>query len=151
MCGETTSKQTMNESGSLMIRTTSSKQHNHHTLNHTTTFRHLILCMRLANKRRRYLVTSSLIGWAYVQNDPCRLFPTRCSHWCRSLMIINSLTTTSIFRHLPTKFICTSHQWPVNELDSQIQTQMDLECFYLTFCRLCKVRDQVNSLAPGKF
>ena len=29
-----------------------------------------ILCMRPANERRRYIVTSSLIGWAHTQNDP---------------------------------------------------------------------------------
>ena len=27
--------------------------------------------MRPANKRGRYIVTSSLIGWAHTQNDPC--------------------------------------------------------------------------------
>ena len=26
--------------------------------------------MRTANKRRRYIVTSSIIGWAHTQNDP---------------------------------------------------------------------------------
>ena len=29
----------------------------------------IILCMRSANERRRYFVTSSLIGWAHTQND----------------------------------------------------------------------------------
>ena len=32
----------------------------------------IILCMCQANERRRYNVTSSLIGWAHTQNDPCR-------------------------------------------------------------------------------
>ena len=31
----------------------------------------IILCMRPANERRRYIVTSSLIGCAHTQNDPC--------------------------------------------------------------------------------
>ena len=31
----------------------------------------IILWMRPANERRRYNVTSSLIGWAHSQNDPC--------------------------------------------------------------------------------
>ena len=31
----------------------------------------VILCMCSANERRRYNVTSSLIGWAHSQNDPC--------------------------------------------------------------------------------
>ena len=33
----------------------------------------IILCMRPANERRRYIVTSSLIGWVHTQNDPCIL------------------------------------------------------------------------------
>ena len=28
--------------------------------------------MRPANERRRYIVTSSTIGWAHTQNDPCK-------------------------------------------------------------------------------
>ena len=31
----------------------------------------VILGIGSANERRRYNVTSSLIGWAYIQNDPC--------------------------------------------------------------------------------
>ena len=34
-------------------------------------FAEIILWMRPANKRRGYFVTSSLIGWAHSQNDPC--------------------------------------------------------------------------------
>ena len=30
----------------------------------------IILCMCLANERRRYNATLSLIGWAHVQGDP---------------------------------------------------------------------------------
>ena len=29
----------------------------------------IILCMHPANERRRYIVTSSLIGWVQIQND----------------------------------------------------------------------------------
>ena len=31
----------------------------------------IILCMYTTNERRRYNVTSSLIGWAHTQNNPC--------------------------------------------------------------------------------
>ena len=52
----------------------------------------IILCMRPANERRRYNVTSSLIGWAHIQNDPwcftrydehavCMLFNWLCLYW----------------------------------------------------------------------
>ena len=32
----------------------------------------IILCMRPANERRRYIVTPPVIGWAHTQNDPLR-------------------------------------------------------------------------------
>ena len=35
----------------------------------------IILYMRSANERRRYIETSSLIGWAHTQNDPFNIFP----------------------------------------------------------------------------
>ena len=31
----------------------------------------IILCMHPVNKRRRYIVTSALIGWVHTQNDHC--------------------------------------------------------------------------------
>ena len=31
----------------------------------------IMLCMRPADRRRRYIVASSLIGWAHTQNDTC--------------------------------------------------------------------------------
>ena len=37
---------------------------------HTTCSR-TSLCMRQANERRRYNVTSSLIGWPHTQTNPC--------------------------------------------------------------------------------
>ena len=33
----------------------------------------IILCMRPANERRCCNVTSSLIGWVHIQNDPWRI------------------------------------------------------------------------------
>ena len=41
----------------------------------------IILCMRPANEKRRYVVTSSLIDWAHTQNDPC------CCWWPRDAMM----------------------------------------------------------------
>ena len=38
----------------------------------------IILCKRPANKRRRYIVTSPLIGWAHMQNDPCKNVKAVC-------------------------------------------------------------------------
>ena len=49
----------------------------------------IILCMCPANERQRYIVTSSLIGWAHTQND----------HWKLVMLILNSNLQTGIFRH----------------------------------------------------
>ena len=38
----------------------------------------IILYMWPANERRRYNVTSSLIGWPHVQSDPCRGWECMC-------------------------------------------------------------------------
>ena len=43
----------------------------------------ICMCMRPANERQLYIVTSSPIGWAHTQNDPfvvtCHSFPVRMS------------------------------------------------------------------------
>ena len=42
------------------------------------------LCMHPANERWCYIVASSLIGWAHIQNDPCRFVcPKKVS--CKAL------------------------------------------------------------------
>ena len=40
------------------------------------------LYMHPANERRRYNVTSSLIGWGHTQNDPWNIYMTYFSHEC---------------------------------------------------------------------
>ena len=41
-----------------------------HSLQSQTHTQGIILCVRPANERRHYIVTSSLIGWAHAQNHP---------------------------------------------------------------------------------
>ena len=44
----------------------------------------IVLFMRPANERRRYIVTSSLIDWARTQNEPCLYVPLGfpvLTHW----------------------------------------------------------------------
>ena len=41
----------------------------------------IILCMHPANERRRYIVTSSLIGWAHTQHYPCRDIHNKDIYW----------------------------------------------------------------------
>ena len=55
----------------------------------------IILCMRSANGRWCYNVTSSLIGWANAQNDPCIQYDNckvnslrPMTHWCVGKLII---------------------------------------------------------------
>ena len=58
----------------------------------------IILHMRPANERRRYVVTSSLIGWVHTQNDPCR-FPIAPQGHHMSVM------TLEITKNMP---VCSS-------------------------------------------
>ena len=44
-----------------------------------------ILCMRPANERRRYIVTSSLIGRTHTQNEPCNENACEMS-WCHNVI-----------------------------------------------------------------
>ena len=52
----------------------------------------IILCMRRANERRRYIVTSSLIGWAHTQN--WSLLTANASLWSAYIVLL-FITTVS--------------------------------------------------------
>ena len=65
----------------------------------------IILYMQPTNERRRYNVTSSLIGWAHIQNDPClsrlsfqvplvRRMLSRCL--CRKWFQIQTLSSSAL-------------------------------------------------------
>ena len=43
----------------------------HLSLVSSSAYTGIIFCMCAANERRRYIVTSSLTGWAHVQDDHC--------------------------------------------------------------------------------
>ena len=47
----------------------------------------IILCMRPANERRCYIVTSSLVGWAHAQNDPWKWKITLHHHTSKALCV----------------------------------------------------------------
>ena len=47
-------------------------------LQHDTIWPGMILCMRPANERRRYIVASSPVSWAHTQNDPWISFLRYC-------------------------------------------------------------------------
>ena len=51
----------------------------------------IILCMSSANERRRFIVTSSLIGWAHTQTNPCMLHGGRLSYHCFTIQLIHVL------------------------------------------------------------
>ena len=53
----------------------------------------VILCMRLANEKRRYNVTSSHIGWAHIQIDPCRKYSYFLLSMCSTSPMININST----------------------------------------------------------
>ena len=91
-----------------------------------------ILCMRPANERWRYILTSSLIGWMYTQNDPwCSIMLSLYNRrgmgvtkallinfcfgvakvWVRSLRThsyLPGVATTQLWRHLANRNIIFS-------------------------------------------
>ena len=73
----------------------------------------VILCMCPTNERRRYIVTSSLIGWAHTQNDPCCHFDVHTKYYS-DRCDINQMTSdfhcnssgfffNSLLTHMPKK------------------------------------------------
>ena len=54
----------------------------------------MILGMGSANENRRYNVTSVLIGWAHIQNDPCKAVCLECN--CQVLQVSFFKTTLLI-------------------------------------------------------
>ena len=57
-----------------------------------------ILYMRPANERRRYIVTSSLIGWAHTQND--HWCPLILAHPCKSICMQRTHDSTTVIIHI---------------------------------------------------
>ena len=58
-----------------------------------------ILYMRPTNERRRYNETSSLIGWAHTQNDPCVWEWLHLSFWLTMVYMLNTLRPRQNGRH----------------------------------------------------
>ena len=65
------------------------------------------LCMCPANERRRYIVRSSLIGWAHTQNDPCI--------WVRSWNCVCLVTwfCYQLIAKPGNKTVTVSWPWPI--------------------------------------
>ena len=67
----------------------------------------VILCMRPANERRRYIVTSPLIGWAHTQNDHgSEKWPiTKKSFGSRQIYLRNFIRKIVIHRNVFENFV----------------------------------------------
>ena len=69
-----------------------------------------ILWMRPANERRRYNVTSSLIGWAHPQKDPCaswEVILSRAGHVC----MMDKNAQENLIADTPQACLSTVHFW----------------------------------------
>ena len=61
----------------------------------------IILCMRPANERRHYNVTSSLIGWAHAQNEPYEVIKPWCNRsnvycWYGYITLIEMINVSTL-------------------------------------------------------
>ena len=65
----------------------------------------IIFCMHTANERRRYIVTSFLIGWAHSQNDPCSMVQCHSSegHFTSHISAINHIKSQNSLENYLTK------------------------------------------------
>ena len=74
----------------------------------------IILCIRQANERRRYNVTSSLICWAHTQNVPW---------WVVLSSVITNNSLHSYIMRFPTTISCSLSDWyqPHSLIDTDIQ------------------------------
>ena len=66
----------------------------------------IILCMHPANERRRYIVTSPLIGWVHTQNEPwdvtaCHIKLDKTYHCFKNLSTCESIQYKNAILHVP--------------------------------------------------
>ena len=103
-----------------------------------------ILCMRPANERRRYLVTSFLIGWVHTQNyramDSCQPhlasiyhFPSVCLSLYRHSLFHSSSSFAHRPRHGPWKSLSSGYYRKASYQDSLCLTIVMLSC-YINVC-----------------
>ena len=66
------------------------------------TYAGITLCMGLTSERRRYIVTSSLIGWAHTHNDPFShvIYMTLRKIVSYTVLQLNCMNTTHVY-HIP--------------------------------------------------
>ena len=104
----------------------------------------IILCMRSANGRWRYIVTLSLIGWAHKQNDPCvYVYILLCCIMCFSCMMCGTFYhQKDFFSWAFYKFIhCDNHITSINihrHKYHRAETKTRTMQKYIYQCRKCK-------------
>ena len=79
----------------------------------------IIMCMRPANERWRYIVTPSLIGWAHIQNDPTHSWVVRILR--RNELSIQNMKNPTFIRFRPNtpakpfSACLVSRSWPIGD------------------------------------
>ena len=99
-------------------------------INHTG----IILCMRPAKERRRYIVMSSPIGWAHTQNDPCHICSgsNRIQSKNRTWVLGKIKTCETGWRHNIEKFfaqpaLCEGNPSANSVLSSHMPSNADIQ------------------------
>ena len=78
----------------------------------------IILYMRPANERRRYIVTPSLIGWAHTQNDPCNSACYRCGTLSSPIVCSASPHLSCIENMRPWTYIYLTATWWRHQIET---------------------------------
>ena len=101
----------------------------------------IILCMHPANRRRRYNVRSSLIGWAHTQNDPCL---------CRGIGSFPFDVTTPEQSHTSAKYL--QRKYTHNNVTQMTNADIGLRNFRIFRCNLLWPVDSPHKgLVMGRF
>ena len=118
--------------------------------NHSTNKTRHLLSLGSVNKRRRYNVTSSLIGWAHTQNDP---YTCACSsgYTVSEVSITRQWTWTHLISNISIgiligwKFKIIWHSWALqNYPRCMIREHINLKQYQLILSSQCEFNPHAN-------
>ena len=96
----------------------------------------IILCMSPANDRWRYNVTSSIIGWAHIQNDPCDYVSKDTCPYGDSVAVGHLNIKVTSFQYRDSHYKDKTVSWPSYLYNGNHHTRKDgLETGPYLFCR----------------
>ena len=102
------------------------------------------LCMRPVNERRRYTVTSSLIGWSHIQNNAQLHWLGVCTKWSLHLSLFRKYKVIfCIFCHISTQREC---RHPITYMAMRVVHITNIFYYHLSYCLINKLIKSINKI-----